>query len=169
MRGADPTPAAAVYAQVVRNAGPLSRIRGFATNVGSYNAFHAAWRENFTAYSDSWDEDHYVRNLAPYLAAQGLPARFIVDQGRVAWPGARKSWTEWCNIVPAGLGMQPTILVNNPYVDSIVWAKAGGESDGPCGAGAPGAGAWFDAYAQMLVENSDSSVKPVSKPVIGHE
>jgi cellulose 1,4-beta-cellobiosidase len=42
-----------------------------------------------------------------------------------------------------------------------VWIKPEGESDGECGLeGAPIAGAWFDEYVQMLVENADDSLKP---------
>jgi cellulose 1,4-beta-cellobiosidase len=38
-----------------------------------------------------------------------------------------------------------------------VWIKPGGESDGACGlAGAPAAGAWFDEYVQMLVQNAEN-------------
>lgn len=66
---------------------------------------------------------------------------------------------EWCNVAPAGYGIKPGTAVDNPLVDSIVWIKPGGESDGQCGLeGAPRAGQWFDEYAQMLVENADASI-----------
>lgn len=66
---------------------------------------------------------------------------------------------EWCNVAPAGFGIKPGTAVDNPLVDSIVWIKPGGESDGQCGMdGAPRAGQWFEKYAQMLVENADSSI-----------
>lgn len=55
--------------------------------------------------------------------------------------------------------MKPGTIVDNPLVDSIVWIKPGGESDGQCGmTGAPRAGDWFEKYAQMLVGNADASV-----------
>jgi len=135
------------------------KIRGFATNVSNYNPFNATVRENYTEWSMSWDESHYATSLAPFLEAEGLPAHFIVDQGRVHAPGARKEWGEWCNVEPAGFGPAPTADTGNPVVDAIVWIKPGGESDGQCGfAGAPRAGAWHDEYVQMLVKNADPSV-----------
>ena len=57
--------------------------------------------------------------------------------------------------------MVPGAATNNSHVDSIVWAKPGGESDGECGmTGAPRAGAWFGAYVETLIKNADPSVKP---------
>ncbi|KAL2158310.1 hypothetical protein VTH06DRAFT_4631 [Thermothelomyces fergusii] len=151
--------AAKEFARVVQLAGEGKRIRGFVTNVSNYNPFNAVVRENFTEWSNSWDESHYATSLTPFLEQEGLPAHFIVDQGRVALPGARKEWGEWCNVAPAGFGPAPTTEVDNPVVDAIVWVKPGGESDGECGlAGAPRAGQWFDEYAQMLVENAHPSV-----------
>ncbi|KAL2152793.1 hypothetical protein VTH82DRAFT_5978 [Thermothelomyces myriococcoides] len=151
--------AAKEFAEVVKLAGEGKKIRGFATNVSNYNPFHAIVRENFTEWSNSWDESHYASSLAPFLEEEGLPAHFIVDQGRVALPGAREEWGDWCNVNPAGFGPAPTTRVNNTVVDALVWIKPGGESDGECGmAGAPRAGQWFDEYAQMLVKNAHPSV-----------
>lgn len=157
-------PTAQVFAKVLAMAKELnakSKIRGYATNVSNYNPFNAKVRENFTAPSDSWDESHYTTTLTPYLEAEGLPSKFIVDQGRVALPGARKEWGDWCNVSPAGFGPLPGTTTNNTNVDSLVWIKPGGESDGRCGLeGAPIAGAWFDEYVQMLVKNADPPLEP---------
>ncbi|KAK0653168.1 1, 4-beta cellobiohydrolase [Cercophora newfieldiana] len=154
--------AAKEFATVVQMAGKnksKNRIRGFATNVSNYNPFNATVRENYTEWSNSWDESHYATSLAPFLEAEGLPAHFIADQGRVHLPGARKEWGEWCNVAPAGFGPAPTTETNNPVVDALVWIKPGGESDGQCGfEGAPRAGEWHDEYVQMLVKNADPSV-----------
>ncbi|KAJ4302498.1 1,4-beta-D-glucan cellobiohydrolase cel6b [Collariella sp. IMI 366227] len=151
--------AAKEFAGVVKLAGEGKKIRGFAINVSNYNPFNAAVRENYTEWSNSWDESHYATSLAPHLEAEGLPAHFIVDQGRVHLPGARKEWGEWCNVHPAGFGPAPSTKTNNTVVDALVWIKPGGESDGQCGmAGATKAGEWFDEYAQMLVKNADLSV-----------
>ncbi|KAK4247850.1 glycoside hydrolase [Corynascus novoguineensis] len=151
--------AAKEFSEVTRLAGNHTKIRGFVTNVSNYNPFNAVVRENFTEWSNSWDESHYASSLAPFLEQEGLPAHFIVDQGRVALPGAREEWGEWCNVEPAGFGPAPTTRVNNTVVDALVWVKPGGESDGQCGmAGAPRAGQWFDEYAQMLVKNAPPSV-----------
>ncbi|KAI1881310.1 hypothetical protein JX265_000136 [Neoarthrinium moseri] len=157
-------PSAKVFAEVVQKSGNNTKIRGFATNVSNYNPFNAAQRENYTEYSNSWDESHYASSLAPHLEAEGLPSRFIVDQGRVAQYGARKEWGEWCNVSPAGFGPQPGTSNNNTYVDSLVWIKPGGESDGQCGmTGAPRAGAWFDEYVQMLPQRPQLDFKQSTK------
>ncbi|KAF1830672.1 cellobiohydrolase-like protein II precursor [Decorospora gaudefroyi] len=157
-------PTAQIFAKVVNMAkklNPAAKIRGYATNVSNYNPFQAKVRENYTEYSPSWDESHYASSLAPFLEAEGLPSNFIIDQGRVGLPGAREEWGEWCNIAPAGFGMRPGAQNNNTHVDSIVWIKPGGESDGRCGLeGAPAAGAWFDEYVQMLVKNADPPLEP---------
>jgi len=138
------------------------RIRGFATNVSNYNPFHALVRENYTEFSKSWDESNYATSLGGYLEEEGLPARFIIDQGRVALPGARKEWGEWCN-VQAGFGPVPGTSNNNTVVDSLVWIKPGGESDGRCGfPNSPAAGQWHDEYVQMLVKNAHSSIDSVT-------
>ncbi|KAI8934095.1 1,4-beta-D-glucan cellobiohydrolase cel6b [Plenodomus lindquistii] len=163
-------PTAQIFAKVVRMAkaiNPFAKIRGYATNVSNYNSFQAKVRENYTEYSPSWDESHYASSLAPYLEAEGLPSNFIIDQGRVAFPGARAEWGEWCNVEPAGFGPLPGTKTNNTHVDSLVWIKPGGESDGRCGLeGAPAAGAWFDEYVQMLVKNADPPLAPtyIKKP-----
>lgn len=157
-------PTAEIFSKVYKMAQKLSskaKIRGFSTNVSNYNSFNAKVRENYTEWSPSWDESHYASSLAPYLEAEGLPSKFIVDQGRVALPGAREEWGEWCNVEPAGFGSLPTTTTNNTHVDSLVWIKPGGESDGRCGLeGAPAAGAWFDEYVQMLVKNADPPLQP---------
>ncbi|KAK5692693.1 hypothetical protein LTR17_025349 [Elasticomyces elasticus] len=159
--------AAQEFAKVVRMAQNLTKkatIRGFSINVSNYNPYVATVREPYDEYNNAYDNSHYATVLSPHLIANGLPAHFIVDQGRVAEPGARAAWGDWCNISPAGFGHVPTAdasYLNNANVDSIVWIKPGGESDGACGlAGAPDAGLWFDEYAQMLVENADPSFSP---------
>ncbi|KAL0932810.1 exoglucanase 3 precursor [Colletotrichum truncatum] len=150
-------PSAKLFAKVVQKAGNSTKIRGFATNVSNYNPFHANPRANYTEWSNSYDENNYALSLSPHLEAEGLPSRFIIDQGRVS--NSRKEWGEWCNVYPAGFGIQPGTPVNNTHIDSIVWIKPGGESDGRCGLeGAPAAGQWFDEYVQMLVKNADPSI-----------
>lgn len=157
-------PTAQIFAKVVAMAkkfNPAAKIRGYSTNVSNYNPFNAKVRENYTEWSPSWDESHYASSLAPFLEAEGLPSNFIVDQGRVALPGARAEWGDWCNVAPSGFGELPGSKTNNTHVDSIVWIKPGGESDGRCGLeGAPAAGAWFDEYVQMLVKNADPPLAP---------
>ncbi|CAI4220063.1 unnamed protein product [Parascedosporium putredinis] len=156
-------PTAKQFAKVVRLAGEgTQRIRGFATNVSNYNPYNATVRENYTEWSNSWDENHYTQSLAAFLEIEGLPTSFIVDQGRVHLPGAREEWGEWCNVAPAGFGGAPgSSTFGNEFVDSLVWIKPGGESDGECGMeGATRAGVWFDEYTQMLVRNANKELFP---------
>jgi cellulose 1,4-beta-cellobiosidase len=157
-------PTAEIFSKVVSMAkaiNPYAKIRGYSTNVSNYNPFQALIRENYTEYSPSWDESHYADSLAPYLEAEGLPSNFIIDQGRVALPGARAAWGDWCNVAPSGFGPIPGTPTNNSHIDSIVWIKPGGESDGECGlAGAPYAGGWFESYTEMLIKNADASLEP---------
>lgn len=90
-----------------------------------YAAYIAVPRENFTEWSNSWDESHYVKSLAPFLTAQGVPAHFIIDQGRAGKLAIRTEWGQWCNIKNAGFGARPTTATNDPLVDALVWAKPG--------------------------------------------
>ncbi|KAK2007309.1 endoglucanase-6B [Colletotrichum eremochloae] len=152
-------PAAKQFSKVVKMAGKNTKIRGFSTNVSNYNPFKTDTPPSYAKGSKSYDESNYVSSLAPHLEAEGLPSRFIVDQGRVSY--SRKDWGDWCNVSPAGFGMKPGHPVDNSHIDSIVWVKPAGESDGNCGlAGAPAAGAWFDEYVQMLTKNADRSIAP---------
>ncbi|CAG9946327.1 unnamed protein product [Clonostachys rosea f. rosea IK726] len=153
--------AAAQFKEIITLSGNTTKVRGFSTNVSNYNPFQATVRENYTEWNPSWDEDHYTSSLAPFLEAQGLPARFITDQSRVHLPGARAEWGEWCNVSPSGLGRPQATDTGNEYVDSLVWVKPPGESDGQCGLeGAPPAGVWFNEYVKMLVENAHEDVVP---------
>lgn len=102
--------------------------------------------------------------LAPYLANYSLPTNFIIDQGRSGLQNSRETWGEWCN-VRAGFGIQPTAKTNSSLVDSIVWAKPGGESDGACGptvrgTSAPNAGVWWEEYVEELIINADPAIEP---------
>ncbi|KAH6898288.1 endoglucanase-6B [Thelonectria olida] len=128
-------------------------IRGFSTNVSNFNPFNARVREPYTKGNDSWDESHYINTISIYLKKAGLPLHFIVDQGRVMFPGARKTWGEFANVRPAAFGAKPGTVVNNPYVDCVVWVKPAGESDGPPNGGPP-AGQWYPEYIRMMVRNS---------------
>ena len=156
-------PAAAEFAKVVSLAQNLTvggaKIRGFSTDVSNFNPYTANPRENYTEYNNAYDELHYAEVLAPHLTNNSLPAHFIIDQGRSGLQNTRTTWGDWCN-VEAGFGTPPTTDTNSTLVDSIVWAKPGGESDGACGptidgASAPNAGLWWEAYVEDLVKNAD--------------
>ncbi|RPA86103.1 cellobiohydrolase [Ascobolus immersus RN42] len=169
-------PSAELYAEVVKLAGPKAKVRGLATNVSNYGQFIAPVRENYTEWSNSWDEKNYANTLAPHLEAVGFPAHFIVDVGRSGKAGIRQEWGFWCNLRGAGFGPRPTADTQDPLVDALVWAKPGGESDGtsdPSSARfdemcagvnahvpAPEAGEWFDEYISALIKNAEPPIKP---------
>ena len=147
-----------------RKGAPAPKIRGFSTDVSNFNPYIADPRANYTEYSNSYDEFNYAKSLAPYLANNSLPTHFIIDQGRSGLQNTRETWGEWCNVA-AGFGIQPTTNTNSSLVDSIVWAKPGGESDGQCGPlaqgkAAPYAGAWFEEYVENLIINANPPLKP---------
>lgn len=140
------------------------KIRGFSTGVSNFNPYIANPRATYTEWSNSYDELNYAKSLAPYLTQNSLPAHFIIDQSRSGLQNTRETWGEWCN-VKAGFGILPTTKTNSILVDSIVWAKPGGESDGQCGPlaqgkAAPIAGAWFEEYVEDLITNAVPSLKP---------
>ncbi|KUJ06411.1 glycoside hydrolase family 6 protein [Mollisia scopiformis] len=159
--------AAAEFSKVVTLASNFTagaKIRGFSTDVSNYNPYIANPRANYTQYSNSYDELHYAESLAPYLTNVSLPAHFIIDQGRSGLQNTRTTWGDWCN-VEAGFGIRPTTNTNSSLVDSIVWVKPGGESDGACGPtidgeAAPVAGLWWEAYVEALVKNAEPPLAP---------
>jgi cellulose 1,4-beta-cellobiosidase len=63
-------------------------------------------------------------------------------------------------------GIRPTTATNSSgLVDSIVWIKPAGESDGACGpsafnTSAPAAGQWWDEYAQQSVVYANPPLTP---------
>ncbi|KAG4438561.1 hypothetical protein IFR05_005936 [Cadophora sp. M221] len=159
--------AAAEFAKVLaiaQNFTAGATIRGFATDVSNFNPYIANPRANYTEWSKSFDELNYAQSLAPHLTNNSLPAHFIIDQGRSGLQNTRTEWGEWCN-AKAGFGIRPTTETNSTLVDSIVWAKPGGESDGACGIlingrGAPNAGRWWNDYAMELVKNAEPPLEP---------
>jgi endoglucanase len=64
-----------------------------------------------------------------------------------------------CNPPGRGLGPKPTTDTGYPNVDAFAWLDNPGGSSGPCRPGAPQAGAYWPAYALMLVRNADFKVR----------
>lgn len=167
-------PAADIYAEIYNEAGKPRYLRGIATNVSNYNALRASSPDPATVPNPNYDEARYIEAFAPILAAAGFPAKFIVDQGRSGVQGIRTVWGHWCNVKGAGFGTRPTGETGSADIDQIVWIKPGGEGDGTsdstadrydesCGVdtaheNAPEAGAWFQAYFEMLVKNANPTL-----------
>ncbi|WP_194397503.1 glycoside hydrolase family 6 protein [Microbacterium atlanticum] len=105
---------------------PGRGIRGFATNVSNYRS---------TA-----DEVAYAREVAGHL--DGLHA--IIDTSR----NGAGSTGEWCN-PPGRLVGEPGGTIGDDVVDTNLWIKPPGESDGACNGG-PAAGAWWPEAAVEL-------------------
>ncbi|PNS18474.1 Proteasome activator complex subunit 4 [Sphaceloma murrayae] len=167
-------PAANIFAEVYNAAGKPAAVRGLATNVANYNAFNAASCPSYTQGNNNCDENRYINAFAPLLTAAGFPAKFIVDTGRSGrTPTGQQQWGDWCNVKGTGFGVRPTTNTGNSLVDSFVWVKPGGESDGTsnstavrfdstCVRGsavtpAPEAGTWFQAYFEQLLVNANPS------------
>ncbi|TKX25837.1 glycosyl hydrolases family 6 protein [Elsinoe australis] len=163
--------AADIFTKIWSEAGKPKSLRGLATNVANYNAFDIATAPSYTSPNPNYDEKKYINALYPLLKAQGWDARFIVDQGRSgAQPTGQQAWGDWCNAVGTGFGPRPSTNTGDALVDSFVWVKPGGESDGTsdttatrydgfCGKPAalkpaPEAGTWFQAYFQQLLQNA---------------
>ncbi|KAG6852356.1 hypothetical protein C0991_000416 [Blastosporella zonata] len=160
-------PAAILMGEILADAraiNPDAVIRGVATDVSNYNGLGNQPEQGY-------DELVYIRNLAPLLAAQGIDAHFIVDQSRSGNQAYTRVGTDWCNNKYAGFGTRPTTATPDPLIDSIVWVKPGGESDGTsdssaarydpsCSSAAsvipaPEAGTWFEAYFEQLLQNAN--------------
>ncbi|CEG46932.1 glycosyl hydrolase family 6 protein [Plasmopara halstedii] len=57
--------------------------------------------------------------------------------------------TDWCNVLPAGMGIPPTSETEIANLDYFMWIKVPGESDGTCNGG-PDAGLFFDEAFKTL-------------------
>ncbi|KAK7040928.1 1,4-beta-D-glucan cellobiohydrolase cel6c [Paramarasmius palmivorus] len=168
-------PGAQELASAYTAAGSPSSVHGFATNVAGWNALVQQPGE-FSSdpdaqYNAAQDEDRYVTMFGNALSSAGMPNHAIVDTGRNGVTGLRSEWGHWCNVNGAGFGVRPTTSTGNTLIDSLVWVKPGGESDGTsdtsatrydsfCGEAdafkpSPEAGTWNQAYFEMLLENAN--------------
>ncbi|KAI5122378.1 hypothetical protein M0805_004135 [Coniferiporia weirii] len=167
------TPAAQLFAKVLQGAGSGATVRGLATDVSNYNLLRGA-EDPAQAPNPNYDEELYINALAPLLQQNNFPSQFIVDQSRSGVSGIRTAEGDWCNVLGAGLGARPTTDTGNTLIDSIVWVKPPGESDGTsntsstrydthCGQSdaaqpAPEAGTWFQSYFETLVQNANPAL-----------
>ncbi|KAF9443221.1 glycoside hydrolase family 6 protein [Macrolepiota fuliginosa MF-IS2] len=179
-------PTAAVFADILSiangnqtNPTNPAKIRGFSTNVSNYNGYNPTTPDPiYGAGPDNpnWSEFRYAQALQPFLEARGLPAHFIIDQGRSGQQNIRSEGGNWCNVNNAGYGIRPTTETGEDIVDALVWVKPGGESDGTSDETAarfdsncvgpnakipaPEAGTWFNDYVEMLVQNANPPLDP---------
>jgi len=139
-------------------------IRGFATNVGSYQPLgvpcplatadlaaychahpHAACCDDpcreMAHFSHGNNEHNFVQLLSHHMriAFPGFSPHFVIDTGRNGVDRSREDCSTTCNVRGAGLGRRPTGDTGFDLVDGYFWVKPPGESDGcpPGGKGCP--------------------------------
>jgi endoglucanase len=83
------------------------------------------------------------------ISSQLNGKHFVVDTAR----NGNGSNGQWCNPSGMAIGAKPTTQTGNSLIDSYLWLKTPGESDGPCNGG-PAAGVWWPDYALQLVQNA---------------
>lgn len=114
-------------AQLIRQMGIIDRVRGVATNVSNYQS--------------TYDEFAYAHVLSDRLGG----THAVIDTSR---NGLATAGSTWCN--PAGQRVGDTVgTFGDDVVDTNLWVKPPGESDGVCNGG-PAAGLWWPAAAAEL-------------------
>jgi cellulose 1,4-beta-cellobiosidase len=161
---------AAIFKDVLTQAGGANKIRGFATNVSNYNTVSGKDGKKLGPANPCPDEESYVKQLSAALTKEGISGKhFIIDTARNG-KVVRGSWSSWCNIKGAGLGPRPQ-AAPMPLVDAYVWVKPPGESDGTtdeksarfdhgCKSvdsmpNAPEGGQWFTEHFLEMVRNAE--------------
>ncbi|SDQ44018.1 glycoside hydrolase family 6 protein [Microbacterium sp. cf332] len=109
-----------------------SGVRGFVTNVSNFN--------------DTYDEFAYAHALSERLG--GLHALVDTSRNGSGAPGDG----DWCNPPGRTVG-DPSGTYGDDVVDTNLWIKPPGESDGPCNGG-PDAGVWWPAGAVDLAREA---------------
>jgi cellulose 1,4-beta-cellobiosidase len=159
-----------VFKKVLKAAGGVDTIRGFATNTSNFTHLTNRDGASLESTNPSYNELIYVKKLAVTLADHGIRDKgFIIDTARNGKGQIRKVWGHWCNIKGAGLGERPR-AAPAPFIDAYFWVKPPGESDGvsdpkaprfdpECASddsapSAPQAGQWFQSYFLDLVRNA---------------
>lgn len=117
-------------AGLIRQMGIIDRVRGVATNVSNYQS--------------TYDEFAYAHALSDRLG--GIHA--VVDTSR---NGAATAGATWCN--PSGQRVGDAGgTFGDDVVDTNLWIKPPGESDGTCNGG-PDAGRWWPQSAEELTRD----------------
>jgi cellulose 1,4-beta-cellobiosidase len=165
---------AQILQEVLVAAGGADRIRGFASNIGAYNALDGDTDRRILPGNPCQNELTYVQELSEDLAKAGVVDKtFLIDTGRNGRSGVRTDAGNWCNVKGAGLGERPR-AAPLALVDAYVWAKPPGESDGnadpsapdferACASsdaepGGPVGGAWFQSHFLELVRNANPAL-----------
>ncbi|KAI1383931.1 glycoside hydrolase family 6 protein [Hypoxylon trugodes] len=167
---------------IYQAAGSPSQFRGFATNVANFNSWDLLPGEFVPAddsrYTRPQNEQQFIRILSDALNKNRMlpqAVHAIMDTSRNGVSGLRESWDDWCNVNGAGFGIRPTAQTGDERLDAFLWVKQPGESDGtsdPTGPGydsscgkedalkhAPTGGSWYQAYFEMLIHNSNLSLR----------
>jgi endoglucanase len=118
-----------VMAGFIREIGVIDQVRGFATNVSNYNT--------------DGDEISYAHALSRQLGG----AHAVIDSSR----NGVGATGDWCNPPNRRVGA-PAGSVHDDVVDTNLWIKVPGESDGTCNGGPP-AGAWWPMAAVELTRD----------------
>jgi endoglucanase len=118
-------------AALIEKVGVTNKVRGFAVNVSNYNA--------------TVDEFAYAHDITKALGT----GHAIVDTSR---NGAGPDGSVWCNPSDRLVG-DAGGTYGDDVVDTNLWVKPPGESDGECNGG-PAAGAWWPAASVELARDA---------------
>lgn len=133
-------------ASLLRRAG-VARIQGF-----FLNSTHFDWTSKEIRYGERISRiiggKHFVVNTGENGQGPLIPPDRVHQGNEVL-----------CNPPGRGLGPKPTSDTGYPNVDAFAWTSNPGESGGACVPGAPPTGAYWPAYALMLVRNADFAVR----------
>ena len=138
---ADAVPASTM-ARLLTEAG-VSKIQGF-----FLNATHFDWTMNEIRYGEKISHMTHGKHFVVSTGESG--------RGPLVPPDRVHQGNEvLCNPAGRGLGPKPTTNTGFPNVDAFAWLDNPGGSSGACVPGAPAAGAYWPAYAEMLVKNAN--------------
>jgi cellulose 1,4-beta-cellobiosidase len=164
-----------IYQEVLKMAGGVDRIRGFALDVSNYDPAHDPTAPPRVPEYAASDEQGYAGDLAKALDKAGIPGKgFVIDTSRDGRANIRTAAGNWCNIKGSGLGERPRANPA-PTIDAYLYVKVPGESDGTSDAnaarfdvnctsddatpGAPQAGKMFDSFLIDLLKNANPPLK----------
>jgi endoglucanase len=141
---ADAVPAAKISG-LLRRAG-VAKIQGF-----FLNSTHFDWTSHEIRFGQQISRMTGGKHFVISTAANG--------RGPLVPPDPVRQGNEvLCNPPGRGLGPKPTTNTGYRFVDAFAWIGNPGESGGACVPGAPPTGAYWPAYALMLVRDADFRV-----------